>query len=223
MKNRLILSIFPGLDLFGRAWEEEGFTVLRGPDRIWGGDIRKFHIPKGMFEGVIGGPPCQIHSSLAALGNTSAQDLTYEFLRIVREAEPKYAVMENVGNLLKANIMPSDWAYIKLRDYDCGGLTNRTRIFWIWPSTLILAPPRRKGKAELSVLAYSWKSHNSKNRKMHMQQNLSIEEAARLQGFPELVDILRPLGRKNAVMLLGNGVPKAMGRYIARAIKEMIE
>lgn len=38
----LILSLFPGIDLLGRAFEELGACVVRGPDLLWGGDIRAF-------------------------------------------------------------------------------------------------------------------------------------------------------------------------------------
>lgn len=54
MTSNLVLSIFPGIDLLGRAFEEEGFCVVRGPDKLWGGDIRTFHPPAGVFGGVIG-------------------------------------------------------------------------------------------------------------------------------------------------------------------------
>lgn len=63
----LVLSLFPGIGLLDRAFEAEGFTVVRGPDVIWGGDIREFHPPAGKFDGIIGGPPCQMFSSLARL------------------------------------------------------------------------------------------------------------------------------------------------------------
>ncbi len=59
LNNILILSLFPGIDLLGRAFEETGFCVVRGPDLITGGDIRSFHPPAKQFAGVIGGPPCQ--------------------------------------------------------------------------------------------------------------------------------------------------------------------
>ena len=38
----LVLSIFPGIDLLGRAFENEGFCVVRGPDLLWGGDIKNY-------------------------------------------------------------------------------------------------------------------------------------------------------------------------------------
>jgi hypothetical protein len=51
----LVLSIFPGIDGLGRAFEELGYCVVRGPDVLWGGDVRRFHPPAGVFAGVIGG------------------------------------------------------------------------------------------------------------------------------------------------------------------------
>lgn len=60
----LVLSLFPGIGLLDRAFEEEGFCVVRGPDLLWGGDVRRFHPPAGLFAGIIGGPPCQAFSQL---------------------------------------------------------------------------------------------------------------------------------------------------------------
>jgi DNA-binding XRE family transcriptional regulator len=52
----LILSLFPGIGLLDKAFEEEGYCVVRGPDPLWGGDVRNFHPPAGRFDGIIGGP-----------------------------------------------------------------------------------------------------------------------------------------------------------------------
>jgi DNA (cytosine-5)-methyltransferase 1 len=59
----LVLSLFPGIGLLDLAFEEEGFCVVRGPDVLWGGDVRRFHPPAGKFYGIIGGPPCQSFSA----------------------------------------------------------------------------------------------------------------------------------------------------------------
>lgn len=213
-----VLSIYPGLDLLGRAFEMSGCTVLRGPDILWGGDNRQFHPPPGVFAGVIGGPPCQSRSQLAKFGNVRADDLIADFVRTVTEAQPQWVVMENVRGFLNHPAIPEDWFPIKLRDWDCGGFTSRTRYFWIYPADLVLAPPRRPGKPEWSVLAYSWKGHNSASKTLRMHSHLTLEKACELQGFPELKRQLEPLGVRYAISLLGNGVPKAMGLYIARAI-----
>ena len=97
----LVLSLFPGFGLLDHAFTVEGFCVVRGPDVIWGGDIRTFHPPPGVFDGVIGGDPCQSHSSLANLVRAkglepSFPDMTPEYKRVVEEARPAWFLRENV-------------------------------------------------------------------------------------------------------------------------------
>jgi hypothetical protein len=97
----LVLSIFPGLDLLGRAFEEHGYCVVRGPDVLWGGDVRQFHPPPGRFGGCIGGPPCQSFSPLANLVRARGYEprfgnLIPEYERCVAEAAPRWFLMEEV-------------------------------------------------------------------------------------------------------------------------------
>jgi DNA (cytosine-5)-methyltransferase 1 len=97
----LVLSLFPGGGLLDHAFALEGFCVVRGPDVLWGGDIREFHPPAGKFDGIIGGDPCQSHSALANLvrakGLTpSFPDLTPEYERVVNESRPAWFLRENV-------------------------------------------------------------------------------------------------------------------------------
>ena len=95
----LVLSLFPGIGILDRAFEEHGFCVVRGPDLLWG-DIKQFHPPAGRFDGVIGGSPCQCFSRLAHIvrhnGYAVGENLIPEFERVVREAQPTWFVMENV-------------------------------------------------------------------------------------------------------------------------------
>ena len=97
----LVLSLFPGIGMLDLGFEQEGFCVVRGPDVIWGGDVRKFHPPAGRFDGVIGGDPCQSHSALSNLVRAkglepSFPDLTPEYKRIVELAQPAWFLRENV-------------------------------------------------------------------------------------------------------------------------------
>jgi DNA (cytosine-5)-methyltransferase 1 len=95
----VVLSLFPGIGLLDTAFEQEGFCVLRGPDVLWGGDVRRFHPPAGMFDGIIGGPPCQAFSQLRHLNPLAGQktgNLIPEFERCVLEAQPRWFLMENV-------------------------------------------------------------------------------------------------------------------------------
>lgn len=97
--DTLVLSLFPGLGLLDMAFEQEGFCVVRGPDLLWGGDIRRFSPPAGVFGLVIGGPPCQAFSRLRYLNpnaGTRHGNLIPEFERVVREARPRAFLMENV-------------------------------------------------------------------------------------------------------------------------------
>src|SRR3954466_16146717 len=99
MARPLVLSLFPGIGLLDMAFELEGFCVVRGPDVLWGGDVRRFSPPAGRFDGVIGGPPCQIFSALRHLNPLAGQkhgNLIPEFERVVEEAGPAWFLMENV-------------------------------------------------------------------------------------------------------------------------------
>lgn len=230
----LVLSLFPGFGLLDYAFELEGFTVVRGPDVLWGGDVRRFHVPPGVFNGVIGGPPCQPHSKATNILDTStAVDLVPEFIRIAGAAlvddgtnRDRFVVMENVEGLARHRL-PAGWNACRLRDWDCGGLTNRKRYFWTWP-TFIMDPVPRAGEPEYSVMASTGKRGGSNyvTDKGFLPGNLPIEYYEGLQGVPEgyTRELIRAGGsRQLAIHALGNGVPVAMGRYIARAIRQDIE
>lgn len=115
-----VLSLFSGgggLDLgFELAGFKTAICVDNDPESCktlrfnrpqWGvveGDIRKFR-PRGQFDVVIGGPPCQGFSP-AGKGNPDdpRNFLWKEYFRIVREVGPRAVVLENVaGMLLRKN------------------------------------------------------------------------------------------------------------------------
>lgn len=133
MTAPLVLSLFPGIGLLDMAFELEGFCVVRGPDLLWGGDIRRFHSPRGVFQGVIGGPPCPSHSLLRyvvrANGSETEPDLIPEFERVVQEAASDWFLMEQV----RAAPLPAVLGYtVKdrlVRDVCVGGASNRLRRF----------------------------------------------------------------------------------------------
>lgn len=105
----LVLSIFPGIDLLGMAFEREGFCVVQSRDWIFGGDIRNAHFPAGKFAGVIGGPPCQAFSRLANMVRHNGYEpkfgnLIPEFERVVRETECEWFLMEEVPDAPRPKI-----------------------------------------------------------------------------------------------------------------------
>jgi DNA (cytosine-5)-methyltransferase 1 len=134
----LVLSLFPGIGLLDMAFEQEGFTVVRGPDVLWGGDIRTFHPPAGVFDGVIGGPPCQMFSRLAVMVRHNGYEpkfgnLIPEFERCVAEAAPRWFLMENVpaaprpvveGYVVRSQVVNNRWF---VDEDGLGAEQNRTR------------------------------------------------------------------------------------------------
>lgn len=221
----LVLSLFPGIGLLDHAFEEEGFCVVRGPDVLWGGDIHSFHPPFGVFDGLIGGPPCGPFS-VATIGGSRQEDLVPEFVRVWEEVGRPWVVMENVLGVLRRSVtVPSQWHARKIRDWDVGGLTHRKRLFLTWPFMLPVYP-RRPGKPSPSVLA-STASHGDHSghrgyMKVVLPGDLPIEEYARLQSLEmETLAPLRAAGASRGLLchLIGNGVPLPMGRAVARAVK----
>lgn len=232
----LVLELFPGAGLFGRAFSELGATVVNAGDIMQGYDIRQFKGTFGRFDGVIGGPPCQFASRAARTGS-KAINLIPEFVRVVEECSPRWAVMENVR---EAKPYAPDWDYVSLRDWDCGGLTHRRRGFWFYGLDAPVSPPVRQGEPEYSVLASNW-NRRGESSNMSAHAYLSHAEAARLQGYQGLSSIIyrNQPGWKNAkgsyngvsktarrviaTHMMGNGVPRALALYIAKWIATVTE
>lgn len=228
MSGELVLSCCPGAGLLDSAFRDAGFTVVSGPDALFGGDIRREHYPPNVFVGVIGGPPCQTFSTASTLHGTRAVDLIPDFVRVVNECRPSFVVMENVPPARKVARVPSEWFCTILRDWDCGGETHRRRAFWTWPFMVPL-PPRRQGTPTHSVMASTAKRGRSDNpflaAKGYLAGDLPIAEYARLQGVPNIGAALEAsgAGRQFAVKVLGNGVPYALGSHVANAARVWLD
>jgi DNA (cytosine-5)-methyltransferase 1 len=229
MMGGLVLSLFPGIGLLDIAFEEEGFCVVRGPDLLWGGDIKRFHPPAGKFDGVIGGPPCPTWSTLGNLvrhnGHDPAPDLIPEFARTVTEAAPAWFVMEQV-RLAPLPFVAGYRSHDQLvRDFWCGGETQRTRRITFGSReghrlrlelpALCRADPEPAALASGSAWDYVHK------RPAGTKSKDTFENHKRLQGLPPEFD-LPPFTVAGKVKAIGNGVPLAMGRAIAKAVKRAI-
>ncbi len=219
--NDLVLSIFPGIDLLGRAFEEQGYCVVRGPDVIWGGDIRNFHPPSGVFEGVIGGPPCQAFSGgMANLGRMVESqgkchtfgNLIPEFERIVIEAAPRWWVMENVmGAPLPA--LPNCHCIV-LNARWLGEPQNRRRRFssnLVLDVDVALFESPEWGPAVLA-------SAGAPKRRDGRRIGYTLAQAIKAQGLPEGFLDEVPFTATGKRQVIGNGVPMAMGRAVAKAV-----
>lgn len=247
--NGLVLSLFPGIGLLDLAFEEAGFCVVRGPDLLWGGDIRRFHPPAGRFDGVIGGPPCQSFSQLRhiveANGFQTAPNLIPEFERCLAEAKPWWFLMENVPAAPEPHAPTFTIRSQVIRDSWVGGETARLRRFTFGQYVPPIRPfqietlPLHRSEAEPAVtcdmrrrpvrLGGSRKPKESGGRTSSLNRGAgaeTLERMAELQGASALLSALREHGAFTASALktgLGNGVPLAMGRAVAAAVVRALD
>lgn len=240
--GRHVLSIFPGIDLLGRWFEEQGFCVVRGPDVLWGGDVRAFNPPAGVYDGIIGGPPCQAFSSLRHLvihngWTPKFGNLIPEFERVVFEAAPQWFVMENVPQAPRPCVEGYGVHTFTINNRQCfdadGEPAEQHRVRAIsfgWRGG------RRVLKLDtvcLGNLKHSWAAlggpqgpsmRNKVGSRVSYRPGPSTKhfnEAKRLQGLPEDFD-LPPFTVRAKCNAVGNGVPRALGRAIARGVLECI-
>jgi DNA (cytosine-5)-methyltransferase 1 len=217
--NNLILSVFPGADLLGRGFEAEGFCVVRGPDLVWGGDVRGFHPPRGVFGGVIGGPPCQDFSRANRKPDFNRGfEMLDEFFRVACQAAPDWFLMENVVGV--PDVTPfverrarCSWTIqtFNLDARECGVRQNRLRRFTFGfreGYELVIARGEPVSGASPCCMASEGKRPFRR----------SFADFCELQGLPRSFD-LPGLSLSAKYRAVGNGVPMSMARVIAGAIQ----
>jgi DNA (cytosine-5)-methyltransferase 1 len=252
VSTRLVLSLFPGVGLFDQAFEEAGFCVVRGPDLLWGGDIKAFHPPPGRFDGIIGGPPCQRFSRLAALvkhtGGELAEDLIPEFERVVHEGSPSWFVMENVPAAPTPHVPGYEGTSQVINNRWFGGVQNRERRFYFGTVrdgvSYMMAHALHLEEHALERADYApavcasgsvWQPsalvgkdgvvRNPRNRRGRVYGDKStryLREAIRAQGLPDDFD-LPGFTVREKVRAVGNGVPLPLGRAVANAVMRTVK
>jgi DNA (cytosine-5)-methyltransferase 1 len=233
MSGPLILSLFPGVGLWDRALEAEGFCVVRGPDTLWGGDIRQFHPPAGVFAGICGGPPCQAFSPLQHLQRAHGHEprhgnLIPEFERVVAEAQPEWFLMENVPSAPEPNVPRYHCRALVLNNRWFGAEQDRLRRFSFGhrccprccPSGMDLDVSPDLAPFETQEYAATVTSSDG-GRGVKMQR-YRLPEAIRLQGLPEDFLADAPFTVEGKMRVVANGVPLPLGRAIARAVNRAL-
>lgn len=228
---QLVLSLFPGIGLLDMAFEEEGFTLVRGPDVLWGGDICRFHAPAGVFQGVIGGPPCQAFSRLRHLNPKAGQkqgNRIPEYERVVAEAAPEWFVMENVPDAPEPEVAGYTVHAQLLRDVWVGGATSRLRRFsfgscsgrrlnieTIALHTMEPRPSAASGGVKPGIPG----NRAIRGKYLGWKTDRALAEMIQDQGLPADFLADAPFTVAGKCKVVGNGVPLPMGRAIAKAVK----
>jgi DNA (cytosine-5)-methyltransferase 1 len=204
----LILSLFPGIDLFGRGFECDRFTIVRGPDVIFGGTIETFRPPAGRFEGIIAGPPCQDFSrARRALPPTGeGVKMLRETARVIAAARPLWWIVENVPGV--PDIVVDGYPKPQRLDVNFAwyGFANRPRVFQFGSidGRKLNIPKGDKPKESIPTVTAN--------------DSRSFDELKRLQGLP--FDFALPgFTVAAAKRAIGNGVPVPLAAMIARAVR----
>lgn len=238
----LVLSLFPGIGFLDMAFEAEGFCVVRGPDCLWGGDVKAFAPPAGRFDGVIGGPPCQVFSAMKRLNPLAGEkhgNLIPEFERCVAAAQPKWFLMENVPGAPEPRVDGYQVHSVMLNNRDFGEIQERTRRFsfgtpdrrLLLPEIAVFQNPKyaqavtRSARAVPVKIGGSGKvkrtyTEDGKRRGPSTGPRMTVGDMLELQGAPREMLDETPFTEIGKRQVIGNGVPIPMGRAVAKAIRD---
>lgn len=222
-RSQLVLSLFPGIDLLGRAFESVGFCVVRGPDLITGGDVRNFRGVPGRFDGIIGGPPCQGFSAANRYRNDpnhesvrNSKEMLRQFLRVVHRCQPTWWALENVPAVPDVRASGYEVQRVPISDRECGGDQIRTRHIQFGHREGWIIRPQRAGESVNPrrktgpVAASITTKPNSKWE--------SFADHCRRQGFKSSDIKLPGMTKEAKFRAVGNGVPFLMGSELAVAV-----
>ena len=201
----LVLSLFSGVGLLDQAFREKGFCVVSAGDLLYGQDIRDFKAIASKFDGVIGGSPCQDFSTLKREKGTYSLEMVQEFIRVVKEAEPSWWLLENVKGVPDVEI--KNYSHQRI-DINQGWYSDTSRLRHI----------QFGSKDELYLDIPRGNMDGVENSCALATDDRSFKELCYLQGLSDDYDLpdFNIAGKKKAV---GNGVPLVIGRVLADAVK----
>lgn len=263
MKDKLkVLDLFSGIGGFSLGLERAGMETVafceqdehcqRVLKKHWPKvpifeDIKNLkakHLPSDIFL-VAGGFPCQDVSVAGnkkgfkdELGQKTRSGLWEEFKRIIKEAEPRYAIIENVANLRNLGLnqvikdlwsigYACEWHIISARSIGACHLRERIWIIAYSDSTNLRKQPRRgSGETSNPDMPRLWKPFASEKESSRWwaKATTSLRDWWKVESAICRVDDGLPRGldkgRKERVKQLGNTVLPQIPELIGRAIME---
>lgn len=208
MKGKLILSIFPGVDLFGKGFEKQGACIVLAQDKIMGGDIINFHPPKGRFDGLIGGSPCQDYSKLNRNPSNQSDLMLEEYKRVVSAAQPYWFLHENVVGVPEFQI---DGYYQQRFVLDLAWFSDhsRRRVFTFGCKDNLKLNPINKVNGD--TLGTAVVGNDAR----------SYQACCEIQGLSEPMD-LSFLTKEAKKQVIANAVPLQISSYVAELINSTL-
>jgi len=206
---KLVLSIFSGIDLLGKAFSSNGFCVVKADDiNLDGGDIREFKAMPNKFDGLIGGSPCQDFSRLNRNPKGYSMAMLKQYIRVVGEASSSWFLFENVVGFPHFEIEGYHQQRFQL-DLAWFSPFSRRRDFIFGSKDGRLLNPMIQVNGEVKGTAVTG------------SDNRSFKTMCEIQGLPPDFDLpfLSLEGKKQAV---ANGVPLPMGNYLAQLINSTL-
>ena len=139
-------------------------------------DIKTFTAKQGEYQIITGGFPCQdisVAGQQKGIGEGTRSGLFYECIRILREVQPKFAIFENVRNLLSIEEgkvfqevlfqitqagYDAEWSVVSARDV--GGCHLRERVW-------IIAYPKHNGSSTPKRIGFNDKTNSGTQKRQN--------------------------------------------------------
>jgi DNA (cytosine-5)-methyltransferase 1 len=185
-----------------------------------------------VFDGIIGGPPCQKFGGLANfahLWKIQPENLVPEYERCVAAAAPTWFLMENVRNapipsvagyLVRDELINNRWlgqVQSRVRRFSFGSRDGRR----LHVETEVFEP---RAFSQSVTAAHAGQRRTHAKRTGGTITNYTLAQALQLQGLPpDFFGPKSPFKEHAKLKAVAEGVPLPMGRAIARAVRRAIE
>jgi DNA (cytosine-5)-methyltransferase 1 len=213
---QFILSLFPGIDILGRAFATCGHTVVRGPDLVTADRIEDFHCLAGHIDGIIAGPPCQDFSCLRRTKPSGhGLKMLNELMRVISEAKPTWFLVENVPRVPDLFYLGRGCQRLDITDKECGGSQLRRRHWQWWHQKQTPLSPHRQLSHTPDTVTPAVTATPGES------QPTNYHELCRRMGLPKPI---HPAGwsHRAKCKAIGNAVTWPMATTMAAAVSQAI-
>lgn len=115
-------------------------------------NIKKIKLERGDIDAIFGGPPCQGFSIAGKRDKSDPRNMLFrEYLRVIKEINPKYVVMENVEGFLSMELNPEFKSFKNDYCYQDNVLVNEVVVQELTYMGYKVLPPQRLDASNYGV------------------------------------------------------------------------